>query len=156
VGVQFELCALGSGVIGTNMQSKFFVALQLEVAHHFPERCASGHAERYEPPAALGATKAPKMHFINPHHRPGHGCAHRCAATSADGKPGIGSASRDKRAPYHIGVSPIATEDPHPAWAGRKIRKGTKFTRAAFDGLSGILHIRKIFVGAHSQHLGPV
>jgi len=47
-------------VIGANMQCKFFVALQLEVAHHFIERCARGRTRRLEPPAAFGAAKAPE------------------------------------------------------------------------------------------------
>jgi len=64
VAVRFELfgvCALDSWVIGANMQRKLFVALQLEVAHHFIERCAGDRARSFEPPATLGATKTPKM-----------------------------------------------------------------------------------------------
>jgi hypothetical protein len=33
----FGVCVLNSWVIGANMQRKLFVALQLEVAHHFIE-----------------------------------------------------------------------------------------------------------------------
>jgi hypothetical protein len=43
VVVRFELagvCALDSRVIGAHVRGKLFVALQLEVAHHFVERCA--------------------------------------------------------------------------------------------------------------------
>ena|ERR1700674_5255131 len=41
-----EFCTPGSWVIGANMQCKRFVALQLEVAHHFIERCAGGAYRR--------------------------------------------------------------------------------------------------------------
>lgn len=36
----FRVCAPGSWVIDANMRRKLSVALQLEVAHHFIERCA--------------------------------------------------------------------------------------------------------------------
>ena len=75
VVVRFELfrvCALGSWVIGANMQCKLFVALQLEVAHHFIERCAGGRTRRFEPPATFGATKTPKTRLFNPHQFPAH------------------------------------------------------------------------------------
>jgi len=37
-------------VIGANMGCKIFVAPQLEVAHHFIERCAGGSTNRFKPP----------------------------------------------------------------------------------------------------------
>ena len=48
------------------MQCKLFVALQLEVAHHFIERCAGERTRRLEPPATFGATKTPKTLLLNP------------------------------------------------------------------------------------------
>jgi hypothetical protein len=71
------------GVIGANMECKRFVALQLEVAHHFIERCAGGRTRRFEPPATFGATKTPKTLLLNPYHLPAHGRLCRCAPTSA-------------------------------------------------------------------------
>jgi hypothetical protein len=53
--------------VGANMGCKLLVALQLEVAHHFIERCAGGGARRLEPPATFGATKAPKTLLLNPY-----------------------------------------------------------------------------------------
>jgi hypothetical protein len=70
------------GVIGANMGCKLFVALQLEVAHHFIERCAGGPTGRFEAPATLGATKTPKTLLLNPHQLPAHGRLRRCAPTS--------------------------------------------------------------------------
>ena len=61
VVVRFELfgvCALDSWVIGANMQRKLFVALQLEVAHHFIERWAGDRARSFEPPATLGGRRS--------------------------------------------------------------------------------------------------
>jgi hypothetical protein len=69
----FEICVLGSGMIGANMQCELSVALQLEVAHHFVERCADGRSRRLEPPATFGATKTPKTLLLNPHQLPPHG-----------------------------------------------------------------------------------
>jgi hypothetical protein len=62
-----EFCAPGSCVIGANMQCKRFVALQLEVAHHFIERCAGGPTGGFEPPATFGTTKTPKTLLVNPY-----------------------------------------------------------------------------------------
>jgi len=75
--VQFELCALGSWVIGANMQCKLSIALQLEVAHHFVEGCAGERARRFEQPATFGTTKTPKMRLLNPHQLPAHGLSLR-------------------------------------------------------------------------------
>jgi hypothetical protein len=52
--------------MGANMGCELFVALQLEVAHHFIERCAGGFAGRFESPATLGATKTAKTLLLNP------------------------------------------------------------------------------------------
>jgi hypothetical protein len=76
VVVRFELsraCALASWVIGANMQGKLFVALHLEVSHHFIERCAGGRTRSFEAPTAFGATKAPKTLLLNPYQLPAHG-----------------------------------------------------------------------------------
>jgi hypothetical protein len=54
------------GVLGANMGYKLFVALQLEVAHHFIERLAGGRTGGFEPPATFGATKTLKTLFLNP------------------------------------------------------------------------------------------
>jgi hypothetical protein len=68
--LKFELncvfCAHGSRVIGANMRYKLFVALQLEVAHHFIERFAGGRTSGLEPPTTFGATKTLKTLFLNP------------------------------------------------------------------------------------------
>jgi len=63
------------------MRCKLFVPLQLEVAHQVIERCASGRARGFEPPATFGATKTPKPLFLNPHQFPTHGRHSRCAPT---------------------------------------------------------------------------
>jgi hypothetical protein len=55
------------------MQPKLFVTLQLEVVHHFIERCTGGRSRRLEPPVTLGATKTPKTRFLNPYQLPAHG-----------------------------------------------------------------------------------
>ncbi|MGA7358818.1 MAG: hypothetical protein WBW70_08185, partial [Candidatus Sulfotelmatobacter sp.] len=70
-------CALGSWVIGANMGCKLFVALQLEVAHHFIERRADGRARGFEPPATFGATKTPETLLLNPYQLPVHGRLYR-------------------------------------------------------------------------------
>jgi len=61
------------GVIGTNMGCELFVALQLEVAHHFLERRAGERSRRFEPPVTFGTTKAPKTLLVNPYQLPAHG-----------------------------------------------------------------------------------
>ena len=76
VVVRFELfrvCALGSWVIGANMRCKLLVALPLEVAHHFIERCASGCTRRFEPPVTFGTPETAKTLLFNPHQVPAHG-----------------------------------------------------------------------------------
>ena len=99
VVVRFELfrvCALGSWVIGANMQCKLFVALHLEVAHHFIERCASGHTRGLEPPATFRTPKTPKTLLFDPHQFSAHGRLCSCAPTFSD---------------------LIAAENLHPVWA---------------------------------------
>jgi hypothetical protein len=56
----------GSRVIGANMGCKGFVALQLEVPHHFIQRIAAGRTRSVEQPATFGATKTPKQFFVDP------------------------------------------------------------------------------------------
>ena len=84
-----EFCAPGSCVIGANMQCKRFVALQLEVAHHFIERCAGGLTGGFEPPATFGTTKTPKTLLVNPYQLPAHGRLCRCAPTLSDRNLGV-------------------------------------------------------------------
>ena len=60
------------GVIGANMGCKLFVALRLDIAHHFSERRAGRRARGFEPPATFGATKTPKTRLLNPHQLPAH------------------------------------------------------------------------------------
>jgi len=104
------------------MGGKLFVALQLEVAHHFIERCAGGRTRRFEPPATFGATKTPKTLLLNPYQRPAHGRLCRCALTSTR------LLSRDETfwfaiitAPFAAAYSLIAAENRHPVWAWRKM-----------------------------------
>ena len=84
--LKFELdcvfCADGSRVIGANMGYKLFIALQLEVAHHFIERLAGGRTRGLEPPATFGATKTLKTLFLNPYQVPAHCRLCRGAPTS--------------------------------------------------------------------------
>ncbi|MFZ0297968.1 MAG: hypothetical protein WAM13_06415 [Candidatus Sulfotelmatobacter sp.] len=54
------------------MQRKFFVALQLKVAHHLIEGFASRRAGRVEDPSAFGTTKTLKTRLLNPNQRPAH------------------------------------------------------------------------------------
>ena len=60
------------GVIGANMGCELFVALRLEVAHHFIEGAAGRRSRSIEPPATFGTTKTPKMLLLNPHQLPAH------------------------------------------------------------------------------------
>jgi hypothetical protein len=129
VAVRFELfrvCALGSWVIGANMQCKLFVALQLEVAHHFIERCAGGRTRRFEPPATFGATKTPKTRLFNPHQFPAHGRLCRCAPSPSEPMPGTRLPSREEtfwvrhNVPFPRGVLPDCSRN---LWAQRKMCK---------------------------------
>jgi hypothetical protein len=68
---------LVGSVIGANMGFELFVAVQLEVAHHFIERFACRSAGGFEPPSTFGATKTLKMLQLNPYQLPAHGCLYR-------------------------------------------------------------------------------
>ena len=138
-------------VIGANMRCELFVAQQLEVAHHFIERCAGGRTRRFEPPATFGATKTPKTLLLNPCQLPAHGRPCRCAA------PSTRSVSRDETFWYVINDS-----FPSGALADLKQKTVTQSGRAEdpqkggrslnaqiWNGLSGILHRRKSFVRAN-------
>jgi len=61
------------GVIGANMGFKLLVALRLEDAHHFTERCAGRRSRSFEAPATFGATKTSKTLLLNPYELPAHG-----------------------------------------------------------------------------------
>jgi len=66
---------LGSGiprVIGANMGCKLFVALRLEVPHHFIKGIAGGRAGSVEHPSTSGATKTSKAFFFDPYQLAGH------------------------------------------------------------------------------------
>jgi hypothetical protein len=115
--------ALGSWVIGANMQCKLSVALQLEVAHHFIERCAGERSRRFELPATFGATKTPKTRLLNPHQLPAHGCLWRCAPSSSDRMHGTRLPSGDEAFSFHSRVLPDGSRNPSPIWAWLKIRK---------------------------------
>jgi hypothetical protein len=54
-------------VIGANMGCKLFVALQLEVPHHFIKRFTRGPGRRIKPPAAFRASKTVKAPFFDPY-----------------------------------------------------------------------------------------
>ena len=60
------------GVISADMACKFLVALHLEDAHHFIERCADGPTSGFEPPATFGTTKTPETLLVNPYQLPAH------------------------------------------------------------------------------------
>jgi hypothetical protein len=70
------------GVLGANMGYKLFVALQLEVAHHFIERFAGGRTRGFEPPATFGATKTLQTLLLNPYQLPAHCRICSCAPRS--------------------------------------------------------------------------
>jgi hypothetical protein len=59
-------------VIGANMGGKLFVALQLEVLHHFIERFTRGRSRRLKPPGAFRASKTVKAPFFDPYKLAGH------------------------------------------------------------------------------------
>jgi hypothetical protein len=54
------------------MGCKLFVALQLEIPHHFIERFARGRGRRIKPPRAFRASKTAKTPFFDPHKLAGH------------------------------------------------------------------------------------
>jgi hypothetical protein len=144
VVVRFELlrvCALGSWVIGANMQRKLFVALQLEVAHHFVERGAGRRTRRFEAPATFGATKPPKTLLVNPHQFPAHGLLCRCAPSPSDPRACSPAwPARDETSRFAVTTSfaaaywLIAAENRHPGrGVAEKCVKGrAKFTDGNF------------------------
>jgi hypothetical protein len=128
VVVRFEssrVCALGSWMIGANMQCKLFVALQLEVVHHFIERCAGGSTRRFKPPATVGAAKTPKTQLFNPHQLPAHGRLCRRAPTLSNCMRGTHVPSRYETFSFRSGVLPDCRKSRHPIRAWQKMRKGT-------------------------------
>jgi len=134
------------------MQCKFSVALQLEVAHHFIERCAGERARRLEPPATFGATETLKTLLLNPYQFSAHGYQCRCARMPSDRMAGTRLPSGDEAFSFHSRVLPDCTRNLSPIWAWLKVRKEMElemeFTCANLDGLSDVLHTRKIFVRA--------
>jgi len=74
----FGACALPR-VNGANVPGELFVALLLEVAHHFVEGWAGGRTRGLEPPATLGTPKTAKKRLLNPYQLPVHGRLFRCA-----------------------------------------------------------------------------
>lgn len=137
-----------SWVIGANMQCKFSVALQLEVAHHFVERCAGERAGRFEPPATFGATKTLKTLLLNPYQFSAHICQCRCAQRRLTRLPSTRLQPGGEAFSFHSRVAPDCTRNPSSIWAWLKVRQGMEFTCANLDGLSGILHTRNIIVRA--------
>jgi hypothetical protein len=120
----FAPCALGCWVIGANMQRKLFVALQLEVAHHFIERCADRRSSRFEAPATFRATKTSKPFLLNPCQLPAHGLPSLCAP-QRDCLPvqhplGVRGGSILLATAYGL----IAAENRHSVWGGGKSVKG--------------------------------
>lgn len=139
----FRVCAFGSYVIGANMQCKFFVSLQLEVAHHVIERWASGCTRGFEPPATFRATKTSKALLFNPHHFPTHGRLCRRAPTLSD-------CMRDTRLPsrgetswfavndsFRTGALPGCRRELSPGLGVAEMRNSerAKFTCTNLDGL---------------------
>jgi hypothetical protein len=100
------------------MQYKLSVALQLEVAHHFIERCAGERSMRFEPPATFGATKTLKTLLLNPYQSPAHGCQCRCAPTPSDRMPGTRLPSGDEAFSFLSRVLPDCSRKPSPIWGG--------------------------------------
>jgi hypothetical protein len=103
------------GVIGANMGCKRFVALQLEVAHHFIERCAGGRTRRSEPPATFRATKTPKTRLLNPYQLPAHGRLCRCASTSTRFLSGGETFWFAINGSFRSGVLPDCSRKPSPS-----------------------------------------
>jgi len=145
VVVQFELCALGSWVIGANMQCKLSVALQLEVAHHFVEGCAGERSRRFEPPPTFGATKTSKTRLLNPYQLASDGCQCRCAQRRLTACPAPACRQGTKHSPFLAAYCLIAAENRHQSGVAEDVQT-TKCTCANLKGLSGMLHTRKIFV----------
>lgn len=106
------------GVIGADMGCKLFVALQLEVAHHFIERRACGRTRGAEPPTTLGATKTPKTLLVNPYQLSAHGLC-RCAQRVPACCQGTRRSASSSTAPFAAAYSLIAAENRYRIWASR-------------------------------------
>ena len=126
------------------MQCKLFVALQLEVAHHFIERCAGERTGLFELPPTVGATKTPKALLLNPYQLPAHGLF-RCAPTLCYCRPSTPLAVEGRNVFLSQRfTAPLQQDNNHPVWAWLKMHRGTaELTCANLGGLSGILHIWK-------------
>src|SRR5579864_5560276 len=107
------------------MQSKFSVALQLEVAHHFIERCAGERSRRFESPATFGATKTPKTRLLNPYQFPAHGCRCRCAQRRLTACLAPACRQWDEAFSFRSGVLPDCSRKLSPVWDWLKWVKGT-------------------------------
>lgn len=144
----FLSVSFGSWVIGANMGRKLFVALQLEDAHHFVEGSAGERTRRLESPPAFGAPKTTEMRIFNPYELPAHDPC-RCATTLSDHK--LSAACRLGRIVLlsQGGAPDCGRELSAVRW--RKMYRGTESTLANLDGLSGILHTRKILVYAQAD-----
>ncbi len=95
---------LVGSVIGANVGFKLFVALQLEVAHHFMERFAFRGTGGFEPPSTFGATKTLKTLPLNPYQLPAHGCLYRANEYQ---RAVIGIKDRSLHTPILMGLSGI-------------------------------------------------
>ena len=103
-----------SGMVSANVGRKLFVALQLEVAHHFIESRAGGLSRRVEAPATFGATKTPKTVSLNPYQPPAHGCLCRCAPTSTRLLSGNETFWLAINSSFRSGVLPDGSRRPSP------------------------------------------
>ncbi len=133
----FRVCALASWTIGANMQCKLFVAPQLEVAHHFIERCSGRRSSRFEAPATFRATKTPKPLLLNPYQLPAHGLLSCCAPTLSDCMPGTRLAFRNEAFSSRRGVRPHYSRKPSPGLGvAEKCVKGRTKSKCANFGWS--------------------
>jgi hypothetical protein len=120
--------ALGFWVVGADMGGKFFVALQLEVAHHFGETCAWGRTRGFELPATFRATKTHKTLLLNPIQLPAHGLC-RCSPTLSDCTLVPARRQGTKRR-FAAAYCLNAEENRQPVLACRKIKSnGEAYTR---------------------------
>jgi hypothetical protein len=133
------------------MRGERFVALQLEVVHHFIERCAGGRTSRIEPPATCRASKTAKTLLFNPHQFPAHGRLWSCAASPSDRMPGTRLRVKERNdlvrhnVSFGNGVLPDCSRN---LWAQQKMCKTNERSLHApiLDGLSGILLTWKISI----------
>jgi hypothetical protein len=133
------------------MQGKLLVALQLEVVHHFIERCAGGRSRRSEPPATFRASKTAKTLLFNPHQFPPHGRLCRCAASPSDRMPGTRLRVKERNDLIRHNVSlgnGVLPDYSRNRWAQGKMcwRNGQSLHAPILGSLSGILHSWKISI----------